>query len=103
MFQFSLQESKLFIFAQRLVNNRLFRVSYRAGRVVVLTTAVYQLGYQGGISFYAKSPLRAEKILMAQVLEMKPQDQDQLLHPPGSAESRRLQRIVDRVVAEARE
>ena len=100
---FGFKESKMFLFAQQLVNNRIFRVSYRAGRVVVLTTAVYHLGYQGGISFYAKNPLRAEKILMAQVLEMRPQDQDQLLHPPDSAESRRLQRIVDRVVAEARE
>lgn len=97
-----LQENKLYLFAQRLVNNRAFRVSYRAGRVVVLTTAVYQLGYQGGISFYAKSPLQAEKILLAQVLEVRLQDQEKLLHSPDSVDRRRLQCIVDRVVAEAR-
>lgn len=97
-----LQENKLYLFAQRLVNNRVFRVSYRAGRVMVLTTAVYQLGYQGGISFYAKSPLHAEKILLAQVLEVRLQEQDELLHSADSADRRRLQRIVDRIVAEAR-
>jgi len=97
-----LQELKALLLFQRIANNRLFRVSYRAGRVVVLTTAIYQLGYQSGITFYARNPLDAKKILLAQALELPLQNQDKQLHPPHSADHRRLQRIVDRVIAEAR-
>ena len=81
-----------------------FQRIIRVGRVVVVTTMIYQAGYHNGMVHFAQDPVLVEQELIKFSLGLDPKEKiEKHTHGKGTHLHNRVRRIGDRIIVSAKE